>query len=100
MSFPLDCASPAWLRGRVLRLKQCVTWRVLRTGRVRLAGLLSTPGVPTDMGCADSYPSSLLQNHTRTVVLRWKWTAKEGDVSGCYGDSCDVLRFNEVFNVE
>ena len=46
-------------------------------------------------GCADSYPSSLLQNHTRTVVLRWKW-AKEGDVSGCYGDSCDVLRFNEV----
>ena len=36
-----------------------------------------------------------LQNHTRTVVLRWKWTAKEGDVSGCY-DSCDVLRFNDV----
>ena len=47
-------------------------------------------------GCADSYPSSLLQNHTRTVVLRWKWTAKEGEVSGCYGDSCDVLRSNKV----
>ena len=58
------------------------------------ATLLGSMVVP---GCADSYPSSLLQNHTRTVVLRWKWTAKEGDVSGCYGDSCDVLRFTEVF---
>ena len=57
------------------------------------ATLLGSMVVP---GCADSYPSSLLQNHTRTVVLRWKWTAQEGDVSGCYGDSCDVLRFNEV----
>ena len=37
----------------------------------------------------------VLQNHTRTVVLRWKWKEK-AEVSGCYGDSCDVLRFNKV----
>ena len=65
------------------------------TGRAQDHQLERTRRVSAARLCS-SKSSSLLQNHTRTVVLRWKWTAKEGDVSGCYGDSCDVLRFNEV----